>query len=68
MEFWSPVIWVGNQVPCLQMTIYFGSSDYKVINFCGIVFFLLPFGGLKKCNFAKAIFAIAIGQNLIGEN
>ena len=40
MEFWSPVFWVGNQVPCLQMTIYSESSDYpKVINFCGIFFF-----------------------------
>ena len=40
MEFWSPVFWIGSQVPCLQMTIYFGSSDYpKVINFCGNVFF-----------------------------
>ena len=65
MEFWSLVFWVGSQVPYLQMTIYFGSSDYpKVINFCGIVF--LPFGGLKKCNFAKLIFAI--GQNQTGEN
>ena len=48
------------------MTIYFVSSDYpKVINFCGIVLFFLPLGCLKKCNFAKLIFAI--GQNLIGQ-
>ena len=71
MEFWSPVFWVGYQVPCLQVTIYFESSDFpKVINFCGIGwgFFarILSFGGQKKCNFAKLIFSI--GQNLIGEN
>ena len=38
----------------------------KLLVFAEIFFLLLLFGGVKKCNCAKLIFAI--GQNLIGEN
>ena len=56
MEFSSPVFWVGSQVPCLQMTIYFGSSDYpKVINFCGI-FFCVAIWRSEKMQFCKINF------------